>query len=434
MGTGRVLINIMPVIAIVSEYNPFHNGHLYQIQKIKEMFPESAVVSIMSGSLVQRGEIALFSKYNRAEIAVRNGVDAVFELPSVYSNSPANIFAYSAVYIMQKLGGIDYICFGSESGDLALLDFAAEKIMSGGFESKLREKIKSGKNNSYPTNVYNLFCELYGEEKAIVLNGSNNILAIEYLKALKKLNSTIKPLTIKRIGADFNAHDYDGFAVSASYIRGYIRRSIFVGDGVPDVPNIKTNVKSDLRDVEDAVPYIKNFMPETAYKIASELIKNGKFTDMSNISPAIISHLNRLDVEEIAQIAEVCGGEEHRIKKVLRGCFDYNSLVKNSEAKHITSSSIRRVILNIFFGITKETQNNPPDFTSVLALNEKGKCFLNGIRKTAEINIVTKPADIKNSKTFEKNLFIDNTCKLALFNKDSEINEIKQKPYVSKSE
>ena len=383
---------MLKIIAIVSEYNPFHNGHLYQIQKIKEIFPDSVIISVMSGSLVQRGELALFSKYSRAEIAVKHGVDLVLELPSVYSNSPANIFAFSAVYIMQKLSGIDYICFGSESGDLELLDFAAEKIMSDDFGYSLVKKIKANPNQSYPKSVYNLFFELYGEEKAAVLNGSNNILALEYLKALKKLDSDIKPLTIKRTGADFNE--------SASYIRKIIRdMQSLVGFAAP--------------------PFQKGaVMPETAYKIFCELINNGKYTDINNISSAIISHLNRIEVEE------------YRVKKSLDGCFDYDSLIKKLEAKHITSSSVRRMILNIFFGITKNMQNNPPDFTVVLGFNQKGKNYLNSIRKKTEIEIVTKPANIKNNIIFEKNLFIDNICKLALFNKNGEINSIKQKPFI----
>ena len=384
----------MPVIAIVAEYNPFHNGHSYQLQKIKEQFPESTVIAIMSGSLVQRGEPALFSKYNRAEIAVRNGVDAVFELPSVYSNAPANIFASSAVYIMQKLSGIDYICFGSECGDLDMLDFAAEKILSEEFNIRLRESIKSNKNSSYPKNLYNLFLELYGEEKAAVLNGSNNILAIEYLKAMKNLNSQIRPLTVKRTGADFNA--------SASFIRKSVTE-----------------------------PDIKNFMPGPAYKIFRELIENKKFTHINNLSPAIISHIKRLDIQEIAQCAEVSVGEAHRVKKSSDECFDYDALVKNLEAKHNTPSSVRRMILNIFFGITKEMQKTPPDFTVLLAMNKKGGSFLNFIKKQTEIRIVAKPASLCCNQTFEKNLFIDNICKLALYNKDREINEIKQKPYLN---
>jgi len=159
------------------------------------------------------------------------------------------------------------------------------------------------------------------------------------------------------------------------------------------------------------------------------LIQTRKYADTRNLSSAVISHLNRLDVEETAGIADVSQGEAFRIKKSLDDCFDYDSLVENLTAKHNTSSSVRRMILNVFFGITKEMQKTPPEFTVLLAMNDKGRSFLNGIKKKTEIKIVTKPADMSGNKIFEKNLFIDNTCKLALFDTAGEINEIKQKPY-----
>ena len=383
----------MTVTAIVSEYNPFHNGHLYQIQKIKEMFPDSVIVSVMSGSLVQRGEIALFSKYERAKIAVQNGVDAVFELPSVYSNAPANIFASAAVHITKQLTGIDYICFGSEAGELAPLAFAAEKTACADFESKLRGRIKANKSAGYPKNVYELFCELYGAEKAAVLNGSNNILGIEYLKALGQQGP--RPITIERTGADYSA--------GASFIRGGL-----------------------------ASPEIENLMPARAYAAFRELITGGKYADTRNLGAAVISYINRLDAEQIAKIAEVAdAGEAYRIKKALDGCFSYDALVKKLDAKHNTASSVRRMILNVFFGISKETQKSPPDFTVLLAVSEKGREYLGGIKKKTGITIVTKPAGMRGNETFEKNMFIDNTCKLALFDTDSEINAIKQKPYLN---
>ncbi|MCL2815075.1 MAG: nucleotidyltransferase family protein [Oscillospiraceae bacterium] len=390
-------------VAVVSEYNPFHNGHFYQIKKIKEMFPGAAVISVMSGSLVQRGEVSLFSKYDRAEIAVSCGADAVFELPSVYSNAPANIFAQSAVWIMNKLSGIGHMCFGSECGDLGLLEFAAEKIMGADFESKLSEMIKTDRNQSYPAGVHRLFYSLYGEKKASVLLGSNNILAIEYLKALKKSDSPVIPFTIKRTGADFNSESADKTAVSAAYIRKFIKGG------------------ANLAPLEA-------FMPGPAYEAVSALVRNGKFTDMENLAPAVISQLSRLGAAEIAEAAEIGGGLEHRIKKALDGCFDYGSLVKRLCAKHITPSAARRAVLNAFFGITKQMQKTPPDFTAVLALGPGGARYIAEIRKKTKIAIAVKPADIKGSGTFEKNCFIDNTCKLALKNKSGEINEMRQKP------
>ena len=395
-----------PTVAVVAEYNPFHNGHFYQIEKIKEMFPGAAVVSIMSGSLVQRGDISIFSKYDRAEIAARNGVDAVFELPSVYSCAPANVFASCAVRIMQKLSGVDYICFGSECGDLELLDFAAEKTMGDDFSSKLSEAAKARKNTSYPNNVHDLFRELHGESKASVLLGSNNILAIEYLKAIKKSGAKIAPVTIKRIGAGFNSEEPVKNMASAAYIRRFIREN------------------------KDMSP-LKKLMPGSAYEFAAGLVGSGKFADIENLAPAIISHLSRLGAADLAEIAEVGGGMEHRIKKALDGCFDYGSLLKKLQAKHASPSAVRRMVSNAFFGITKKMREQPPDFTAVLAIGQKGANFLSRIKKSAKIEIATKPADMKNNGIFDHNCFIDNTCKLALLEKSSEINEIRQKPRLS---
>ncbi|MCL2159857.1 MAG: nucleotidyltransferase family protein [Oscillospiraceae bacterium] len=382
----------MPTVAIVAEYNPFHNGHFYQIQKIREIVPEATIVSIMSGSLVQRGELAVFSKYDRAEIAARNGVDAVFELPSVYSCAPANIFCSSAIYMMQKLSKIDYICFGSECGELSPLEFAADELMSQKFCAGLSERIKKEKNRSYPNSVYNLFCELHGEKKAEVLLGSNDILAIEYLKALKKMGSTIKPLAIKRVGEDFK---------SAGQIRKLIRYNI---------------------------PECKSLMPKTAYDMSRDLVMTGCVANIKNLNAAIISHLNRLSPENIAEFAEVSWGDEHKIKNALNDCFDLDTLFFRLKSKHKSESSVRRMILNVFFGITKELKSTSPEFATVLALNQKGAKYIHDIKKTAEIKIITKPADIKNNKIFDQNRFIDNTCKFALRSVGPKTDEIKQKP------
>jgi predicted nucleotidyltransferase len=360
------------------------------------MFPDSAAVAVMSGSLTQRGEIALFSKYDRARIAVKCGVDAVFELPSVYSCAPANIFAYNAVYIAQKLSGIDYICFGSECGDLELLGFAAEKISDPAFEAKLGEVAKARKNNGYAKNVYELFCGLYGEKKASVLKGSNDILAIEYLKALKKLNSAIKPLTVKRTGADFK---------SAGFVRAFIRAGM--------------------------TEKIKDFIPGQAYEAVLELAGGNKFTDISILSPAVIFRLCGLSAEEMTEYAgvpDICMAR--RIKKALDGCFDYDTLIEKLRAKHISPSSARRMTLGVFFCFFQKMQQTPPDFTVVLAASEKGRAFIGGIRKKAEIKIITKPADAK-SVIYEKNLFIDNARILALRDKTGEINAVKQKPFLN---
>ena len=396
-------IKITKTIGIVAEYNPFHNGHAYQINQIKNMFPESVIISVMSGNLVQRGEFALFSKYERAKTAVLNGVDVVFELLPIYSSAPANLFAAAAVYVMHMLGGIDYICFGSECGDLELLDFAAEKTESDKFKTKLREYIKTNKNIGYPKSVSKTFKNLYANTNPDVIDifsGSNNILAVEYIKALKALKSEIKPMTIRRLISDKST-------VSASYIRNFLHKN-------PETPE-----------------RLSTYMPENAYTIFADLIKSDKFADTNNISSALISHINRLNPEEITKYAEISGGMEHKIKKAAEQSFDYNTLIRSLEAKHNTSSSVRRMILNVFFEITRDMQKKPPEYTNLLAANQKGRQFLNSIRKSSQIKIITKPAHINTLNILDNiNIFADNVYKLALMNHDDEINALKEKPYI----
>jgi predicted nucleotidyltransferase len=343
----------------------------------------------MSGNLVQRGEFALISKYNRAKSAVLCGVDAVFELPSVYSCAPANLFASAAVNIMATLGGVDYICFGSESGDLDLLDFAAEKSGDIKLDGNSRDK-------NYPGSFYDVFKNLYGEKKAAAFKGSNDILGVEYLRALKKLQTKIKPLVIKRIGEDY--------ITSASAIRTCVREKDF------------NNLQS--------------FMPEKSFELLLELIKLGKTADIKNVTSAVISHINRSETHTIAQFAAICGGFEHKIKKVCGDLFEYEDLIRSLGSKHMTISQVKRMILNIFFEISREEQQNIPSFTNLLCANKTGREYLNNIKKSAKIKISAKPAGFTDIQEFAKNIFIDNIYKLSLFDKSGEVNAVKEKPII----
>jgi len=378
----------MQVIAIIAEYNPFHNGHAYQIGQIRRMFPENcAIIAVMSGNLVQRGEFALASKYSRAKAAVLCGVDAVFELPSVYSCAPANLFAEAAVSIVAGLGGVDYLCFGSESSDLDLLRFAAQNsdIDLGG-----RSR---GKN--YPRSFYEAFKDLYGAEKARVFKGSNDILAVEYIKAIAKLKSPVAPLAIRRAG--------DDYITSASAIRQCVCRGDLGG--------------------------LRAFMPGQSLDLLRGLIKSGKTADINNISAAIIAHISRLGAAEIARFADIHGGFERRIKAAC-GICDYADLIARLASKHATSSQVKRMVLNIFFGIAREEQKAPPGFTNLLCANSRGREYLNRIKKSAAVKIISKPARFADNTEYAKNIFIDNIYKLALADKRGEISAIKESPVI----
>ena len=404
----------MPTVGIVTEYNPFHNGHLYQIQKIRETMPDSTIICVMSGSLVQRGELPLISKYKRTEIAVKCGIDVVFELPSVFSSASANIFASAAVYIFEKIGGVDFLCFGSECGDLQSLEKVAARLNSDEFNIKLKNNIKNNASISFPKNTVMTYEELYGSKDGDIFNGSNNILCLEYLKALQNLNSEIKPMTVKRIGGDFNLREMiSGQTASATAIREFI-----------------FNKKTEITELQ-------NFVPKKSYEILEHCVNSGKYACIKNIETAVLSHIRRLDVCEIRRYAEIFYGDEYKIKKAAESVFNYDSLVEKLKSKHYTESGIRRMILNVFFGITKEMQREYPEFTVLLGFNKsKGQDFLNEIKKKTQMPIITKPANVKHFqdekfiKAFEKNLFIDNIYKLALYNSSNEENAAKQQPYI----
>ena len=202
------------IVAIICEYNPFHNGHKYQVDKIKEMFPDSIVVSIMSGNFTQRGEFALFDKYTRAKAAVICGVDCVIELPYPFCASNAEVFAKAGVYIASKLGAT-YLCFGIEDGDIKDLTEIADTIDSEEFTKKF-EELKQDKSISYPK-LREIVCRELGKE---LPNSSNKILGVEYIRAIKKYGNSIIPVAIKREGLGYNDLSV-GKNMSATAIRAY---------------------------------------------------------------------------------------------------------------------------------------------------------------------------------------------------------------------
>ena len=191
----------MNVLGIVTEYNPLHNGHIHHLKESLAVSSADAAVCVMSGNFVQRGEPAIVDKWIRAEIALNSGMDLVIELPAVYALSSAELFAFGAIKILDSLGFVSSICFGSETGVLEPLDAVAEILSNEPEEYKVFLKKFLEKGLSYPAARESALNEFFGADMAEVVSSSNNILGIEYLKALKRLNSPIRAFTIRRIGA-----------------------------------------------------------------------------------------------------------------------------------------------------------------------------------------------------------------------------------------
>ncbi len=327
------------VTGIVSEYNPFHNGHLHHINHIN-----GYKIAIMSGDFVQRGEIAFINKWKRAEMAVKAGVDLVLELPTIYATSSAELFSYAAISILHDLNIVDYLSFGSECGDINVLHRVINQMDTKDYTIQLKQYIKEG--YSYPK----------ASEMALNLDftfSANNILAIEYMKAINDLNSHIMPMTIKRTN-DYHSEKLEEIS-SATAIRLHYKKN---------------------KDIKMAVP-----------SYVYDIIEKEEINDMHDIFPYIVYKIASTSVKELSTIKDVTEGLEYKIKKEL--IADYESFLDAVCSKRYTKSRIRRILINILLNIRKDDFIKKPPYTRVLGFNENGKNLLHTLRKTSSLPIIT---------------------------------------------
>lgn len=357
----------MKTVAIISEYNPFHSGHEYQINKIREEFGEdTAIVAIMSGNFTQRGEVAFVSKAERAKAAVLSGVNLVLELPFPFSSSSAEIFARSGVKIADSIGA-DYLSFGSESGDIDALLSAATVISSDDFTVAFK-KVGENKALGYPER-----CELaYKTVSDIPFEfSSNNILAVEYIRAINSLGSKIIPHTVKRVGADYTVDRVE----NTTHQSAMALRNAFI------------------ENCEDAISYL----PEQTRDIMASLKNAGEFPcDLSRISSAIISYLRLNPPPQNEDIHDAGDGLYNRLYNESFKANDISTLLLRTETKNYTKARIRRALLNVFFGVTSSELKTLPMYTQILAMDSVGMQILKKTRKTRSIQILTKPSDYKS--------------------------------------
>lgn len=359
----------MKTVAIISEYNPFHTGHKYQLDRIREEFgQDTRIIAIMSGNFTQRGETAITDKTTRAECAVKGGVDLVLELPFPHSSSSAEFFARAGVSIANSLGVVDVLSFGSESGDIEEINTIAKAMISSKYTEKIAELSADPDFNSfgYPRLCEIAYCELFSKKLNYDFSSSNNILALEYVKALILENSSITPHTIKRCGADYNEDKIvDSIHQSASAIRS-------------------SSTISPISALD--------YMPLSSKNTILSAINSGAYPcDMEKLSTAIISHF-RLNPPSAEQaIHDAGGGLYNRIYNNSFKTNSINELIKLTDTKKYTSARVRRAILNSFLGVTSSKVKNPPLYTQVLAMNGVGKSILKEIKKKGAISVITKP-------------------------------------------
>lgn len=334
----------MKVSGIICEYNPFHNGHDYHIRETRKN-GATHVVAVMSGNFVQRGDTAIMDKLDRARLAVRSGADLVIELPVQYCLSSAENFASGAVWLLDSLGVVDELSFGSECGDTELLKTALDKVEETALSHRDEILRIMEKGYTYPR-ALNSVINGTDPEIADIIAEPNNLLAIEYMRALKRFSSRMSPFTVKRVSTPHDGMTPgEGFA-SASYIRECIASE----RGMLSIGEYTTPIWTDA---------------------VNNAVRNGETASLSRLERVLLYKLRSSTVEEIAAINDVGQGLENRIFGArMAGSLD--ELLFTVKTKRYTMARIRRIMLSLLIGITKEDMKQLPPYGRILAFNERG--------------------------------------------------------------
>lgn len=383
----------MNICGIVAEYNPFHNGHKYHIEQTKRETDCDAIVVIMSGNFIQRGVPALFDKWIRTKMALENGADLIIELPLIYSTSSAEYFAQGSISLLDGLGVVSNISFGSDTTDIDTLKRIANVLYlePENYKKLLQSEIKRGV--SYPiarSNALKNFLKKEYDAKYIadILLDPNNILGIEYLKALLYSNSMIKPLAIKRKGGDYNSTAIVDNICSATAIRELLE-------------------KNELKAIENVVP------KETFDTINNEILNGRAPMFLKNFENEIMYSLRKSTVEELRDIADVTEGLENLIKKASTIGKTIDEIIDIIKTKRYTRTRIQRILLHTLLNVTKkdvEDYKYNPQYIRVLGFTKTGEKVLSQIYNNSNLPIVTsvskflKTANSTGQKMLEKDI------------------------------
>ena len=403
------------VLGIIAEYNPFHNGHLYHLETSKKITDCDYTVAIISGNFTQRGSTSVVDKWSKTKMALQNGVDLIIELPVLYSISSSENFADGAIKILNSLGIIDYLSFGSETPDITVLDSIADILCNEPKDYKKLLAAELDKGLSFPKARENALLDYIKntntfendkpnfEEYKKALSSPNNILGIEYLKALKKYNSSIKPVCISRFATDYNSFDFSGNIASATAIRELIKNKDFNS--------------------------IKTVVPKNSYSILVDCINSGHIVpDLNCFEKEIIYVLRKMSIEEISNLPDVSEGLEFSIKKAANSCNTIDEFLDVVKSKRYTVTRLQRILLYALLDISKEDMQLSKEvempYVRVLGFNDNGKKLFSEIAtKHPELKLITsvkKFVDGNSDKDlqilFDKDVFATNVYSLAFEN------------------
>ena len=336
----------MHIIGLIAEYNPFHNGHLYQINKIKEKYPDSIIIAVVSSSFTQRGDVSIIDKWTKTQIALDNNIDVVVELPFVYATQSSDIFAKGAIEILNHLK-IDTLVFGTESTKLDQISIVADlELYNPEYNNLVKQYLKEGIN--YPTATNKAILALNGKK----ISTPNDLLALSYIKELKKQNLNITPVNIVRTSI-YHSLSSEGNISSATAIRHKNLKNEKIDNLIPYSPNLIKKIS------------MNNYYPYLKYKILSEGIE--------------IKRYNTLEE-----------GIENKITKEIINAHTYEELITKIKTKRYTYNKISRMLLHILTNFTKEeAQNIKIDYVRILGFNKNGQKYLNKIKKEVKLPLLT---------------------------------------------
>lgn len=347
----------MQICGVVAEFNPFHNGHKHLVDTIKAE-KDSFVVAVMSGNFVQRGEPAIISKFARAKAAVLSGVDLVLELPLPYSISTAMYFAGGAIDVLNSLGVVDTLCFGSESGDITPLTAAASQLNNPLLKEALKEELAKG--ITFAAARQNAFEKISPFTESSVLENPNDTLAIEYILAAERLGMKAEYKAIKRLGAEHDSSIKTDTICSASELR-------------------KTPSLLDLKE-----PY----MPKPSYDIFAEEISQKHYASMYLLDRAMVAHLRTMTPEKLRLAPDISEGLENRIITAANKFSTMDEILTAVKSKRYTHARLRRIILSSYLGVTAELQKKSVPYIRVLGMNENGAKILSLASKRAKVPLI----------------------------------------------
>lgn len=370
----------MRVLGLVTEYNPFHFGHKHHLDYSKKALNSTHTVIVMSSSFVQRGEPAFLDKWTRAKMAIDNGVDLVIELPFVYAVQSAELFALGALKILDSLRIVDYISFGSEVGNIEELEKISEILLEEGpvFKETLSKNLKKGLSFSVSRSkaIQEAYKDSFKEEdKSIenILKQSNNILGIEYLKAIKNLKSTIKPFTMKRLGDDYKDRTINDIASATG-----IRNAFF----------------------QDGINSMKGLLPQSSYEYLMDFYnKYGTFNSLDRYYDIINYLLITKSLDELKDIFDMENGLENRMIRINQETSNIHDFIQGVSTKRYPKTRIQRILMHLLLGLNKneirKIYQNSNNYIRILASNKKGLEIIRLIKDSSNLNIINKFSDYK---------------------------------------